>query len=456
MFKAVVMLWLVLVSGAMAEYHVIDLFGPNASFVIQPDGYAVLTIGGGVTPPTPDVWPDDADFYPSTVIWCEFNTSTNVQPDISAVGTNVLVVTGATWQQATNSQVSAHYVLDGINDELTAQQGEAATTFAWMGKTGGVWRAYTVTNGVKFVNNVAQTFAGNWYSTNGGELTWGSTNGGGFLACSIDTPVAGTSAWTSDNRADYMYRGWYDHGFPRYMMDTNDVLAYRPTSLWSNAVAIYTFEDPTFTPSPGKAQDWRGSNHGTHEYMAAATVNGTNGVPVFNGTSSYITVAANSAFDATSTLTVAAWVNVSNSANRAWVSRWEANQTDRQFLLAARDSPDAGIAAEASLTITEDDGTELAAFSTTWNVSTYAGQWTHVCGVADGSNLLIYINGVRDGAAQAYDGTIETSGTAFNIGRLRAGQWFAWGSIDEVYYSHSALSSNQVYQLYLDTKDMFP
>lgn len=47
--------------------------------------------------------------------------------------------------------------------------------------------------------------------------------------------------------------------------------------------------------------------------------------------------------------------------------------------------------------------------------SSILGDWTHVAGVADGTNLTIYINGVSEGSI-AYDGTINNPTTAIVIG----------------------------------------
>ena len=40
------------------------------------------------------------------------------------------------------------------------------------------------------------------------------------------------------------------------------------------------------------------------------------------------------------------------------------------------------------------------------SASSIIGNWTHIAGVADGTNLTIYINGVSEGSI-AYDGTIN-------------------------------------------------
>jgi hypothetical protein len=258
---------------------------------------------------------------------------------------------------------------------------------------------------------------------------------------------------TADNIADIYNREAYDgKGFPRYLMNTNDVLSYRLNERGTNAFGVWTFSDPTFTPSPGKAQDWRGTAHMTPANMAAATVNGTNGVAVFNGSSSYLNYdVANYNSSATSGA-VNAWVNLSSNVASCIFSSSDKDNSTRFINFRLINGKPSILQNNAG---TEDSITAGSFAFGSWKMITY---------VSDGIDYFIYVNGVvqpltvvsggntgdwfADVSAQdnIHIGAIRFASTRYN---------FANGSIDEPLILNYVPTSNQVHQLYIETKGMF-
>jgi hypothetical protein len=89
--------------------------------------------------------------------------------------------------------------------------------------------------------------------------------------------------------------------------------------------------------------------------------------------------------------------------------------------------------------------------TTTSNYNSNA--WTYVCGVYDGSNLLIYQNGVLNNSA-AYSGSIGSNAIAIRIGAANDGYSFD-GLVASAAIYNRALSSTEILQNYNATKKRF-
>lgn len=81
------------------------------------------------------------------------------------------------------------------------------------------------------------------------------------------------------------------------------------------------------------------------------------------------------------------------------------------------------------------------------NTTLTTGSWYHVAGVWDGSNLLVYINGVSDGSSSAFVGPIADSDAMLTIGAQHwNGVWWRFfdGVIDEACVFDRALSPVEI------------
>jgi hypothetical protein len=81
--------------------------------------------------------------------------------------------------------------------------------------------------------------------------------------------------------------------------------------------------------------------------------------------------------------------------------------------------------------------------------------WFHCAGVADGSYLRMYINGISVGTPVAYDGTIRTSTDDVCIGGRASNTYLLDGSVANALIYTRGLSASEVLQNYNATKQRF-
>jgi hypothetical protein len=270
-----------------------------------------------------------------------------------------------------------------------------------------------------------------------------------------DGPIWFTTALTVFQILDLYYREAYDgKGFPRYLVNT-DNFAYRPNERGTNAFGAWSYADSAF--ATGKGQDWRGTAHMTPSGVSAATVNGRTGVALFDGINDSLnSVVAN--YNNVSSGTIAAWVNPSiNNADLCIVSSSDtASATRKLYLYVGGASYGNKLAYHQN-----DNGTADIIYGST-AIPTNA--WTHVAYVTSGTNGAMYVNGIVQSitvASGANNGdyfadTSARDNVAIGVVNDNSRDSYMNGSIDEPLIDNSVMTSNQVYQLYLDTKDMFP
>lgn len=182
----------------------------------------------------------------------------------------------------------------------------------------------------------------------------------------------------------------------------------------------------------------------------AVTDGVSSGAYSFIGTSGYVNYLNFGTADnlnSTSTISVSAWVRPSTSnQNGSIVSKWySGGGTDNSYALGV--GQDAGNN-KWDFVIEQSNGTAKAINPSAPTFS--ADNWYHVVGVADGSVLRMYINGVDTGQTIAYDGTIKTTQRDMIIGRLRTEDTtytFA-GKIDNVRVYNRALTADEVSVIY--------
>ena len=79
-----------------------------------------------------------------------------------------------------------------------------------------------------------------------------------------------------------------------------------------------------------------------------------------------------------------------------------------------------------------------------------AGQWYHFVGVYDGSNVLLYVNGVPTGSPTALTGSLQNTTSEFFIGKRGFGTTNTGfdGKLDEVAVFNTALTELEVRKIY--------
>ena len=512
--------------GRLADFRAVEVSAGQWVFVTS------------VTPtPDPDVWPDDWPPYPYTVGRWEFATSTNVQPDTSYVGTNVLTVTGATYQSDTNT-MSASFFFDETNDYMEKEQSAwnagASNGFwaAWVKGTGldsaerimsysdtattrwhlslnhrGAGTGYNVdsaevaavidnvvhvvdtpvgslpqdvwshvvavaSNGTWkiYINGVPQTLAvksgsndGYWMSSITGADVFSVgclryTSRVQYFGGNISNPIVGNVVPTDEQVLDLYNREAYDgKGFPRYLMNTNDVLSYRLNELGTNAFGVWPFADINPDGSfPAKAQDWLGTAHGSPNDMASATVDGDNGVAVFNSTSSRIGF-GDTLDPLTNDFSISLWVNASGSVSAdsryIWAKSYSTGSGNPRFFCGR-------VQTTGYLTAFIRDGVDTTGVSINDTRALPTNQWIMVTVTYDRDGMgTIYTNAVKAAEADISGeaGSIDVIGSFFlgceNFAGTIRRYW--GGALDEAMYTKTVLSPSTVTNLYLDTKGMF-
>lgn len=169
----------------------------------------------------------------------------------------------------------------------------------------------------------------------------------------------------------------------------------------------------------------------------------------FDGTTSYLSTTSQSGIDITDSITVEAWIYPmqwgTTSAQNSIVCKHGWSQGEKGYVLRA------GGTGQLSFNFA---GLDAVGTPVSWvdNISAAnaltLNAWNHVAGTFDGTNSVIYINGVAQGTVP-FTGTIVSS-AAYNlaIGRLcdpgQAASRYFKGYIDEVRIWHRALSASEI------------
>ncbi len=161
---------------------------------------------------------------------------------------------------------------------------------------------------------------------------------------------------------------------------------------------------------------------------------GNNNAPTFNGSSAFV-AGSSGLLSGRNAFTVGGWINP------------QAAPAARTGLFGQNDCVEFGFISATTLELWTPGGGSLTAVPYPFPLN----QWHHVIGVADGSTIRIFIDGVQAGSGGAPTGSYGTSAFGFNIGgggvQDAAGNFFN-GLIDEVVVYHRALSPAEILGLY--------
>ncbi|MGA2241282.1 MAG: LamG-like jellyroll fold domain-containing protein [Verrucomicrobiota bacterium] len=215
--------------------------------------------------------------------------------------------------------------------------------------------------------------------------------------------------------------------------------------LSSNAVLVVEpcFQAPSglvdLWPGEGNANDVVGTNNGTLINNVGFVKGEVGQAFAFNGTNSYVSIPDSPSLDSfTTSITIETWIKF----NQLTVDmNWE------------------GIVAKgnSSWRLQATAGTNTVTFSAT-GVSPQGdlygsrnvrdGQWHHVAGVYDGTNMYLYVDGTLD-VSQAATGSIAQNSNALGIGKNTGGSgYFFNGMVDEISIYNRALTAIEIQTIY--------
>lgn len=199
-----------------------------------------------------------------------------------------------------------------------------------------------------------------------------------------------------------------------------------------------------YYPFPGDAGDYSG--HGHHGTVHGATLSADRfGNPdrayLFDGTDDYIEVPYSAELNPTARITVSAWVKA---------DAWGFSGFDNYVVSTEQNTPNQGYTLRGGATSV----TFMISGGGAWRLAQTgagtidSGNWHHLVGVYDGSQLLTYIDGVQRATA-SYAGAILPSTGALLIG-TSPGSYLRWfdGAIDDIRVFTRALDATEVTALY--------
>ncbi len=162
---------------------------------------------------------------------------------------------------------------------------------------------------------------------------------------------------------------------------------------------------------------------------------------VANGTSGgAITLPTTLTTNGLSTLTVEFWLMLTNNSFTYYPTVLDNSTTHTGFLFQIAPASDGHsgyfVLGNGAANITRGFGTSVLS----------AGVWYHLAGVYDGTQLIIYVNGLPDPATNtAMTGAIGTTARAIHVATNSAGtNTFLPATLDEIAIYPSALSANDI------------
>ena len=227
----------------------------------------------------------------------------------------------------------------------------------------------------------------------------------------------------------------------RFDYDTNGKRTKELASTEANLVLKHTFSYDDNLTSYGLSSsplNIEATNASTEATWSSA--NG--GVRDFDGVDDYFTGGAVADITGTA-LTLAAWVYPEGGANQYHDVIGKDGWSDGYRL----ELSSYGTALSFYLTAGSGHNLNIASVFTT-------NAWNHVVVTYNGTVMCAYINGVSNATTQARSGAVDTSSDDLNIGMHSNGSSYPFnGKIDDVRIYDVTFTSNQAYQLYIDTMD---
>lgn len=173
----------------------------------------------------------------------------------------------------------------------------------------------------------------------------------------------------------------------------------------------------------------------------SAQLPGSGTALTFNGSSTYVNIANSPTLNATTALTLEAWVKPSAFAANVWANviiskdGWQAGEQGYTLRCGAGGQVSFNIGVQGSWQEAATTGPVIA-----------LNTWSHLAATYDGSVMRLYVNGVEE-ATHNYTGSIAVSNYNLSIGQIAytaAGNRSFAGEIDEVRMWQAALSQSTI------------
>jgi len=231
-------------------------------------------------------------------------------------------------------------------------------------------------------------------------------------------------------------------------MTDASALLYVAENVASPADMTYVWDTPVPAVDASMVAYWRFSE-GAGAAVADETTNNNDGTITgatwatggrlaygldFDGVNDYVEVPASASLNAAGPMTVEAWIRPSGTPlPYSEIVDKEGGSGGYSFILNN----------DRRLHLWVGDGTPWV--NTVGTTSLQDNVWYYVVGVADGSDLRVYVNGVQEGTPTPQGAPGSTAGVNLRIGRM-VGTGLRWfnGIIDEVRISNRALTPGEI------------
>lgn len=202
-------------------------------------------------------------------------------------------------------------------------------------------------------------------------------------------------------------------------------------------VAWWKMDEASWNGTAGEVMDSVAGNYNGVSVGGATTTNGLLAIGrsgLFNGSTSYVNTGAN--LNPSNQMTISCWIKTTD------------NSLAIQGILCKRTTGlcwQFGLVGDTIIfTVYQSDGTPIESE----RLSSFANNTLyHYVAVANGTQTIIYINGVVVGAPQSYNGTIKTDNTS-NVLIADLANYRFKGQIDDVRVYDRGLSATEINTIY--------
>jgi hypothetical protein len=162
---------------------------------------------------------------------------------------------------------------------------------------------------------------------------------------------------------------------------------------------------------------------------------------IFDGVDDYVETNGNPTLGVSDVITIEAWIYPTETSQGSIISRSNDNNTPYGWNLSMEGD------GRIRFWMAPTDGLSTAGFAYS-NASVKVNEWNHVVGVIDGSDNIVFLNGIPGSTTTRTSSTLNNGTQTINIGRWPGTGWYFTGIIDSTRIYSRALASDEIISNY--------